>query len=87
MTRRTFRDVEVATIVAERAAVLAFARVKAAQIGVLADVGKLPGVDAAALKQQLRGFADAIAIGLHRDGDELAEVRAALRGVMTGETA
>ncbi len=79
------RDVE--TIVAERAAVLSHARAKREQITALVARGRLPGVDAAELTRWILAFADEVAIGLHRAGDDPAEVRRAMRALAQADPA
>lgn len=74
-----------ATIVDERAGVLTFARAFCASIDTMIAQGKLPGVDGAALKEQVRAFANGIATGLHRDGHEDPRVRLALRDLVMRE--
>lgn len=76
------RDVE--TIVAERAGVLSHARAKREQIAALVERGRLPGIDGAELSRWISAFADEIAIGLHRAGEDPAEVRPTMKGRING---
>ena len=86
VSRRTHADVETATIVAERAGVLSLRRQHELAIDRALEGGRLTGADATAVKQVLRGFADAIAIGLHRDAGDTVAVRDAMRAVVEGRT-
>ena len=83
----SFSDIERETIVAERAAVLAFAREHGRQVDAMIAAGRLPAAEATTLKQRISCFADGIATGLHRDGSDPEGVRAALRAVVNGEAA
>lgn len=78
-------DATVDAVVAERAGVLAFARSKCGEIDASAARGDITQEEADWLKPCLRAFADSIETGLHRDGHELPEVRAALRAIVKGE--
>lgn len=84
--RRTVADIEIAAIVAERAGVLALRRQHELAVDRALERGRLTGADATAVKQVLRGFADAIAIGLHRETGDTIAVRDAMRAVVEGRS-
>lgn len=72
---------DVETIVAERAAVLSYARAKRVQISALVSRGRLTEQEGSALSSWIAVFADDVAIGLHRDGEDPAEVRGMMRAL------
>ena len=82
MKRRTFNDVRVSEIVAERTAVLTLRLERDRQIGQVAARGRLTTEEAEAIKTELRVFADMIATGLHREEADPAGVRDAMRAVV-----
>jgi hypothetical protein len=82
MARRTAREITVDTTVAERSGVLSLSRVVCGQLPALIERGRLTAAEATVVRDQLRGFADMIATGLHMEGDQLPEVRARMRTVV-----
>lgn len=78
-------DAQTDAIVAERSGVLTFARAFCGQVDALVTMGRVGADDATILKERIRAFADAVATGLHRDGADPIEVRAAMRAIVKGE--
>jgi uncharacterized membrane protein len=73
-------EIETATIVAERAGVLAHARVHAGHVRGLLARGRLSAAEATLVTNAVNAFADGVAQGLHVGGDT-REVRMAMRPV------
>lgn len=80
-------EIATATIVAERAGVLALAKRHCGQIDVLVRQGRVSADEATTLKERVRAFADQIAQGLHVQTDDDRAVRAAMREVLKRERA
>lgn len=86
MTERTPEQIEIDTIVAERAGVLAHARRVRATIDRHFAWRRLSEDDAELLRRAIAVFAGDIAIGLHMDGADPSGVGAAMR-VLVAEDA
>jgi hypothetical protein len=81
----TSRDVRIATIVDERAGVLALARQRCVAVDMAVSRGAMTAEAGDDFKSTIRMFAGDIAIGLHVSGDEGGELRAAMRAVVLAE--
>lgn len=79
------RDVQIATIVDERAGVLALARQRCVTVDDAVARGAMTADAGDDFKSTIRMFAGDIAIGLHVSGDEGGELRAAMRAVVLAE--
>ena len=79
--RRTQMDTRIDTIVSERAGALSLVRTERVAIDRQVARGRLDAAEAETLKRGLQAFADKIAIGLHVEADDPADVRARLRRI------
>lgn len=79
--RRTLADQRIDTIVAERAGVLSLVRSERLAIDRQVARKRLDATEAETLKRGLQAFVDKVAIGLHVQADDPAEVRARLRRI------
>lgn len=71
------------TIACERALVMAYADRHRAQIALQANLGRIERADAELISEQVRVFAEGVAIGLHTDALELRPVRVAVRAALS----
>lgn len=79
------RDVRIATIVDERAGVLALARQRCVAVDTAVSRGAMTAEAGDDFKATIRMFAGDIAIGLHVCGEYGGELRAAMRAVVLAE--
>lgn len=84
MTRRTLADATREAVIAERAGALDLAGARCRAVDRLLERRKMTAEEAGWTKRAIRNFADDLAIGLHRDGNDPAGVRDAMRALTTG---